>query len=444
MRVLSKAKLQDERGAVVPIVVLSLIALFGMVVLAVDVGGLMAKRRTMVNTNDSAALAAARAYATEEGGAICGSNDGPASAAADSLAISNAGAQVQTATNVFEPNCAEQTVHVEYRIVQDLFFAPVLGFDDTTQVAAAATAEWGESSGGAVPPVELDPNLTRNCVFFDPDTGQVVKPPGPCPEGFWFNNQDLTNSGWGLMNLATWGIEADGSCNNAGGADQLGEWITGPGLKVRLEEIPTYVCTTDGGKTPNWFDDFQSQVGRIFLFPVNDPSQMIFGPPDSRQKYAIVAFAPMKLEAIYEGDSPEAIGTESACTGRFGFNAADRVVDLDTDVPTQVGGSCPTLSTGKWGATSGSVILTDPATGRRIRNGWSYDSTTHEVTWNAAVPQTADISYDWRSGGACPGHDSDPNAKCMVLSWAGRRLIGTDPEEGDGGPCLACSVRLIE
>jgi len=87
MRVLSAGRLRNERGAVVPIVALSLIALFGMVILAVDVGGLVAKRRTMVNTNDSAALAAARAYAIQEGGALCGGNDGPAGAAADSLAV---------------------------------------------------------------------------------------------------------------------------------------------------------------------------------------------------------------------------------------------------------------------------------------------------------------------------------------------------------------------
>ena len=50
----------EERGATVVIVILSLFALFGMIVLVVDVGGLLYARRGMVNASDAAALAAAQ------------------------------------------------------------------------------------------------------------------------------------------------------------------------------------------------------------------------------------------------------------------------------------------------------------------------------------------------------------------------------------------------
>jgi Flp pilus assembly protein TadG len=54
----------DERGATAVIVVLSLIALFGLVVLTVDVGQLLFQRRGMVNASDAAALAAAQTWAS--------------------------------------------------------------------------------------------------------------------------------------------------------------------------------------------------------------------------------------------------------------------------------------------------------------------------------------------------------------------------------------------
>ena len=56
----------EESGAVVVIVVLSLIAIFAMLVLTVDVGGLLLARRAMVNASDSAALAAAQSCASAE------------------------------------------------------------------------------------------------------------------------------------------------------------------------------------------------------------------------------------------------------------------------------------------------------------------------------------------------------------------------------------------
>ena len=48
------------------IVALSLIAIFSMLVLTVDVGGLLLARRAMVNASDAAALAAAQSCASAE------------------------------------------------------------------------------------------------------------------------------------------------------------------------------------------------------------------------------------------------------------------------------------------------------------------------------------------------------------------------------------------
>ena len=54
-----RGRVQDEGGAIVVITALSLVAIFGMLVLTVDVGGLLLRRRSMVNGADAAALARA-------------------------------------------------------------------------------------------------------------------------------------------------------------------------------------------------------------------------------------------------------------------------------------------------------------------------------------------------------------------------------------------------
>jgi Flp pilus assembly protein TadG len=58
--VISPRSPRGEDGATLVILVLVLVALFGMMVLVVDVGGLLWARRGMVNASDAAALAAAQ------------------------------------------------------------------------------------------------------------------------------------------------------------------------------------------------------------------------------------------------------------------------------------------------------------------------------------------------------------------------------------------------
>jgi uncharacterized membrane protein len=55
-----KRSANREEGVTLVIVTLCLVALFGMLVLVVDVGGLLLNRREMVNASDAAALAAAK------------------------------------------------------------------------------------------------------------------------------------------------------------------------------------------------------------------------------------------------------------------------------------------------------------------------------------------------------------------------------------------------
>ena len=63
MGVRSRIASDGERGATIVIVALALVAMFGMVVLVIDVGGLLWKRRELVNASDAAALSGAQTCA---------------------------------------------------------------------------------------------------------------------------------------------------------------------------------------------------------------------------------------------------------------------------------------------------------------------------------------------------------------------------------------------
>src|SRR5262245_9840844 len=144
IRLRGRADLRDERGATLVIVALALIAMFGMMVLVVDVGGLLWKRRELVNGSDAAALSAASTCAK-----LSTIDPRTAEQAADELAAENVtGLDPTTATNTqTAPSTCHTTasgwVKVQYTQNQHLYFAPVLGFSNQNGVTTKATAIWG-------------------------------------------------------------------------------------------------------------------------------------------------------------------------------------------------------------------------------------------------------------------------------------------------------------
>lgn len=489
---------RDEDGAVVAIVVLSLIAIFGMVVISVDVGGVVLRRREMVNVNDSAALAAAIAFAQKENGAECGVTEDPAAAAADQIAVTNVTGSARVS---FVTDCVNQTVSVVYKKDQQLFFAPVLGFGDTATVNAAATAKWGQATGGNPVPIELDPQRTNNCVYVDPnDPTQGFKPPGACPDGYWFDpGATLQNSAWGLLSLNEWAPDNgandwNAGCDTSGGTSDLNGWITQTNaIQVSLRQVPTYVCTRNGVSSNSWFGALASMQGKTVLFPVNDPCQMavtsLFPAPcgntqklvnnTSKQKFAIVAFAPMKIEGVYRGNTIEAIGTPGTAgqSGDCGNNGAPLALDAgggrnlsvvaDNDCNAPVYTSIdhiPFLSVSVFSPHQGqdpliNYVKCPPVGGTSC--DYRYDETTFQLTWVNNVTRsdgrTKMVQLNWSidatpgTPGACSPSGTggvgptqpEARAYCLVLSWAGPQLIGQDP--GPPGPGYgANAVTLVK
>jgi len=192
---LSRRNGSDERGATAVIVALSLIAILGMVVLTVDVGQLLFKRRAMVNASDAAALAAAQSCAGLT------DSDSPESMA-DVFAIDNVSTANSGVANIIDiAGCDGPPfghVTVEYEMQQELFFAGVLGFDGPAAVKTKATAGWGPAGGATpVPIVVYTGNDQGNCDIQEgigPDvacylwstssrSGPEDPSPGPRPPG---------------------------------------------------------------------------------------------------------------------------------------------------------------------------------------------------------------------------------------------------------------------
>ena len=127
------------------IIALCLISLFGMLVLVVDVGGLLWKRREMVSGADAAALAAAKTCSVP----VANDPTDP-QVQADTAAVANVGGlNGADGAIVDNPwNCSVSTrvprgyITVQYSYPQKLFFAGIFGASSRT-VTTAATAAWG-------------------------------------------------------------------------------------------------------------------------------------------------------------------------------------------------------------------------------------------------------------------------------------------------------------
>ena len=424
IRVRRRREFSEESGVTIVIVTMAMMAICGMLALVVDVGGLLTLRRQMVTAADAAALAAAQSCAEEQ--------PGEASTQATLLATSNQAAATQQSFSA--TNCgasASGTVSVEYSAPKTLAFAPILGYPEERPVDAAATAIWGPTGGDTPMPIEfsIDPSGLIPCVYQEIGT----------EFNYWWDNSndhDLTSSSsWGFMNLATAGISPDASCPNSG-TDDRRDWIYGnDDAPLLVEGSHTYVCVDSGHSNSSWMEALQSQVGKIKHFPVNDPDAMVR--TEGREKYAIVGFVALQVEAVLRGNDPAAVGTPGAsgrCTGMHSF-ALNSSFDVDS---------------------LGCYTSADTITNLRLESGqgnkrtvhqegtdYTFDPDSHVISWFTAPRQDVSISFDWAqtgSAGRCGSRAPDPNAICLSASWQGVQVGGSLP--GNGADFGMRAVRL--
>ncbi len=125
-----------DRGAVALMVSVSLIAIFGFTALSIDLGNAWQNRRQLINSTDSAALAAAQEYA------VLGAGCGPL---ADGYVTSNHSNAMMTSCTASPGALAGDTegyVVVSAETTVSYAFAPLLGIDSTL-VEATTAARYG-------------------------------------------------------------------------------------------------------------------------------------------------------------------------------------------------------------------------------------------------------------------------------------------------------------
>ncbi len=302
MRVMARVRVDDERGANAVIVGILLVVLLGMLSLSVDGGFLFLKYRAMRNANDAAALAAALSCAQAKG-------QTDADAQADLLAGKNVIDAVRAEDPVYDPSCDAPagTVTVHYKGEQKLFFSQVVGVSPQKTVSAIATAAWG--AAGAVSrlsPLMLGMDRLSDCkIPFGPG---LVEDETPC--AFYWNNADLGNAGWGLMNLKEWDVSPTHSCNNAGFSSYQ-SWLENgyPGYLDLNWPDPTYVCRDSGFFGGALDEAIRKTIGDTLAFPVNDESQQLDRDGSvcpapgcaSPDKYDIIGFSWLEIIDLCKG-----------------------------------------------------------------------------------------------------------------------------------------------
>lgn len=301
-----KERLGGDEGATAIIVALCLVVVMAAVALTVDVGGLLYRRRGMVNGADSAALAAAIACST-------GQSPEPQ---ADSHFLANAAGTTASdvaPTNITElVGCGDRSGHVvvSYTSQQALYFAPALGLSDHHAVTTTATASWGP--GGPFPiSVNLGPaNAFHTCSI-------NASPGDDCY--YVFDNNNNGNGDFGFLNLAQWSWPSDQGCAAAGGANLIGGEITGTiPYSQYVFKIPDYVCQVGGLKGKDWSQSLASLVGQTRSFPINDPTRQ------TAKRWYIVGFAQMKIVDV----NPN-LKKNGTCGGLVAANASNTCVHLE-------------------------------------------------------------------------------------------------------------------
>jgi hypothetical protein len=445
--------LRDEEGVTVLIVALSMAVLFGMVVLAVDLGALIVKHRGLVNANDSAALAAADSFARNESEA--------AATQADRFALENLpDAEHDTdwwtvVQGLQTSGCDPSTcgsVRVKYQAGQALFFAPALGLSDNVTAHGSATAIWGPAGGGQPFPVTIHFDWLSQCGV---PSGE---PELPC--GFWLDGRGNDDGGdndedsdWAWTNLDRWDVEADESCPDVSRSD-LRDWIEGrevPVVRLNLPPDPTFVCTSSG-RASRHFSDLRAQEGKFKMFPVQDAAGEFAVPGQAGDKYEVVGFTSLRVEEVLRGDDP-------AATGRRGgtFDCSWEHIDFEIGFPVYLddpnqpcpwedlhypgdpGKPFPAIRKGQE-EYDGEVI------GRCSGLDYCYDPATSAITWQLPEP-LENATVEWQyvvpdTEGACGVRDPDRNAVCLVASWQGYRTGGINP--GVGIDFGLRAVRLFE
>ena len=283
----------EEDGATAVIVAISLVVLFGMGALVIDVGNLYWERRQLQNGADAAALAAAQDLA-----------------AGDSAATAEDTARTYTSANntrdayvedIYQPTTTSVTVETITGDADESgtiasFLASILGVDNYfTQ--ASATAAWGDIAGAATIPITICEDawnhLTGNGTVL-PSAGSSILRIG-VPPGQLDADIDCSNPGGGDVPPGGFGfLDADANCEAHVATDGWSDGETGNTPDI-------------AGSSPCDAKDFYDVLidavdnGTKLLIPIFDE----YDEQGSSGQYHIIGFGALELRGYTINGGPQ-------------------------------------------------------------------------------------------------------------------------------------------
>jgi Flp pilus assembly protein TadG len=436
------AHTRSEDGVTLVIVALVLVALFAMLVLVVDVGGLLLNRRQMVNASDSAALAAAKTCAIKTTQDTVAGGD--PELAADTFARDNSATANIVGPQIIRlwpnPTCQSRDngyVTVRYSSNQQLFFAGLLGAGATKPVTTQATAIWGPAGAANPLPLAIYTNsLASNCNVETLPTGTECY--------FWFDNNNFGSSRFGILDLRPWdGTSNSGwdvppatqSCGQGVGASDLANWIQNAGISELDVNYPsaTYVCIIEGTPEQQVWGALERREGEVLTFPINrcetsSPFVQQGGQVDRNgtevpcttapHKYDIIGFVDFQLEQVLQSQQ-EWGGSRGSCTK----NNYD-VLHNHTYPLVGLGGNCP--SSVPSGVRNLLIDGQPPGAGQ-----YTVDNLAKPTMFTWTGPdKRINISYDWWIDGECGEPPTQSSAVCIKVKTVEVRVGGGGPGTG--------------
>jgi len=411
------SEFREQRGVVAVLTAICLLALMVGVALTVDVGGLLLRRRAMVNGADAAALAAAQSCATP---------DGDAPAIADEYAALNVPGVSLTRTRFLDDRCHVSSagfVTVAYAGEQSLFFAPTLGFDYSSAVSAEATASWGAAGADSIIPlVVFSGTLQSACNVPD------VTPGTTCY--IWEDNFDGGN--FGFIDIGNFGVAKDAQCDNSNG-QWLDDWIAGRRDVGTLElnyPLATWACTLGGerGNAQAWRElEKLAEQDAIRTFPVlgtspADGEPAYVGTP--QPKYNVIGFAEFQIMDVFQASKVPEPGIV-VNRGDLPGGAWPVPYDLTQHVPAggiYDGATMQPTNVSGWSITPEGLLV-------RAASAHPNGPNSVTVLWSTEL--------DAGSCGAPPV--SGQSSHCVVLRWNGASI-----GEGRPGGGADFGVRAVQ
>jgi len=442
----------DQSGVTMVIVALCLIALMGMIVLVVDVGGLLWNRRAMVNASDAAALSAAQSCVLPPS-----MDPQTAEQAADAQASANSsGADVSNPSNIIASSgCDSQDsgyVTVQYGANQQLFFAGIFG-KGQGHVTTQATAIWGPAGAVNPMPIVIYQESFQNCHF------EAIDPTKTCY--VWEDNSNTSpGSAFGLLDLRTdnpsqygWNSVAGAGCTDPGSL--VDQWIsqypnnTVGDLPVNYPN-PTYVCRVNGMAQSVW-SDFEQLKGQTLFFPINRCDDVLPGNPFGQLlknstseaacattpgQYDIIGYFAAKLVNVYVPNQVQA--GSGTCQGTRSFPGPNNPFFVYSQYEATQSPVCPPSAPDQISnVVIGKIKNKDPGPAPVEGTDYTVDYTNPadpQITWIAAGPanenQPFKISFDWSTNGKCGIPPNNNSAHCIVLQPVEVKIGGSHPGGG--------------